>query len=183
MPIPDRSAPDRFGFAMSQGGNIYRFDLVTGERKVIKPAHPENVFLRFSWNAAIAHDPFNSKTIYYGSQFLHKSTDRGDSWEIVSADLTTNDPLKQKAIESGGLTYDATGAENHTTIITIAPSTLLEGVIWIGTDDGNVQLTQDGSDTWTEVGKNIKGVPPATWVPHIEPSKFDAAEAFVRANP
>ncbi len=177
--LPDMSNPARFGYSMSQGGNLSRFDLVTGERKVIKPAHPDGIFLRFNWNAAIAQDPFDTKTIYYGSQFVHRSTDRGESWNIISPDLTTNDPTKQNQIESGGITYDATGAENNTTILTIAPSTLEQGVIWVGTDDGNVQLTRDSGQTWTNVAKNIKGVPKATYVPHIEPSKFNDAEAFV----
>ncbi|MFQ5769175.1 MAG: hypothetical protein ACE5HX_01465 [bacterium] len=177
--LPDLSNPRRYGYAMSQGGNLRRFDLVTGERKSIRPVHPQGVRLRFNWNAAIASDPFDSKTIYYGSQFVHKSMNRGDSWEIISPDLTTNDPEKQRQIESGGLTYDVTAAENYTTIIAIAPSPVQRGVIWVGTDDGNVQVTQDGGQTWTNVVKNIKGVPAGTWVPHIEASKFNAGEAFV----
>jgi photosystem II stability/assembly factor-like uncharacterized protein len=177
--LPDMSAQARYGYAMSQGGNLYRFDLSTGERKNIKPAHPDGVFLRFNWNAAIAQDPFDKSTIYYGSQFVHKSTDHGDSWEMISPDLTTNDPEKQNQIESGGLSYDATGAENHTTIITIAPSPVQRGVIWAGTDDGHVQVTRDGGATWTNVVKNIKNVPEGTWVAHIEASKFEPAEAFV----
>ncbi|MCI0695648.1 hypothetical protein L0337_27055 [candidate division KSB1 bacterium] len=177
--LPDLSAPNRYGYAMSQGGNLVRFDLLTGERKFIKPTHPQGIYLRFNWNAGIAHDPFDPRTIYYGSQFLHKSTDRGETWEIISPDLTTNDPEKQQQLDSGGLTYDVTNAENHTTILTIAPSSLERGVIWVGTDDGNVQLTRDGGQTWTNVVKNIKGVPATTWAPHIEASKFNAAEAFV----
>jgi photosystem II stability/assembly factor-like uncharacterized protein len=170
----------RYGFAMSQGGNLVRFDALTGESKFIKPAHPDkNVKLRFNWNAGIAQDPFDKNTIYYGSQFLHKSTDKGDSWEVISPDLTTNDTTKQKADFSGGLTYDATSAENHTTILTIAPSPVKQGVIWVGTDDGNLQVTQDGGRTWTNVVKNVKGVPANTWIPQIQASKYNAGEAFV----
>jgi photosystem II stability/assembly factor-like uncharacterized protein len=176
---PDVSDPSRTGFGMSQGGNLYRFDLVTGERKSIKPAHPEGTFLRFNWNAAIAQDPFQRGTIYYGSQFVHRSTDRGESWEIISPDLTTDDPEKQKQLDSGGITYDATGAENHTTILTIAPSPVQQGLIWVGTDDGNVHVTRDGGKTWADVSKNIKGVSAGIWAPHIEPSRFSTAEAFV----
>ncbi|GAB4476718.1 MAG: hypothetical protein OHK0057_25710 [Thermoflexibacter sp.] len=170
----------RYGFAMSQGGNLVRFDALTGESKFIKPAHPDkNVKLRFNWNAGIAQDPFDKSTIYYGSQFLHKSTDKGDSWETISPDLTTNDTTKQKADFSGGLTYDATAAENHTTILAIAPSPVKQGVIWVGTDDGNLQVTQDGGKTWTNVVKNVKGVPANTWIPQIQASKYNAGEAFV----
>ena len=99
--------------------------------------------LRFNWNAGIAQDPFNDNTIYYGSQYLHRSKDRGENWEIISRDLTTNDPEKQKQSESWGRTYDVTGAENFTTIIAIAPSPVQEGAIWVGTDDGNVHFTED----------------------------------------
>ncbi|MFQ5652173.1 MAG: hypothetical protein ACE5IY_19765 [bacterium] len=176
--VPDRSEP-RTGYAMSQGGNLRRIDLVTGHQKFIKPIHPDGVRLRFNWNAGIAADPFDDQTIYYGSQFLHRSTDRGDSWQIISPDLTTNDPEKQKQLESGGLTYDVTAAENFTTIVTIAPSPVQQGVIWVGTDDGNVQVTQDGGTTWTNVVKNIKGVPAGTWVPQIQASTYRAGEAFV----
>jgi photosystem II stability/assembly factor-like uncharacterized protein len=168
----------RSGFAMSQGGELVRWDGVTGERKAVKPFHPDGIPLRFNWNAGIAVDPFDG-ALYYGSQFVHRSTDRGDSWTIISPDLTTNDPTKQQQDSSGGLTYDVTNAENHTTIMTIAPSPVARGVLWVGTDDGNVQVTRDGGATWTNVTDRIRGVPRAAWVPHIEPSKFDAGTAFV----
>ena len=176
--LVDASDPS-YGYAMSQGGNLIRFNWVTGERRDIRPWVPDGVDLRFNWNAGIAADPFNAKTIYYGSQFLHRSTNRGESWEIISPDLTTNDSTKQKQNESGGLTKDVTAAENHTTIMTIAPSPVQQGVLWVGTDDGNVQVTRDGGKTWTNTVKNIPGVPAATWVPHIEASKFDAGTAYV----
>ena len=167
------------GYAMSQEGFLSRWDLRTGERKDIRPAGPDGVELRFSWNAAIAIDPFDANTVYYGSQFVHKSTDRGDSWEIISPDLTTDNPEWQKQAESGGLTLDVTGAENFTTILTIAPSPVERGVTWVGTDDGRVHVTRDGGRTWMSVEKNVKGVPANTWVPHIEASKFDAATAYI----
>ncbi|MCU0393882.1 MAG: hypothetical protein MUE81_22455, partial [Thermoflexibacter sp.] len=177
VPDPEDS---RYGFSMSQGGNLVRYDLVSGESKFVKPAHPDkSVKLRFNWNAGIAQDPFDKKAIYYGSQHLHRSPDKGDSWETISPDLTTNDTTKQKADQSGGLTYDATAAENHTTILAIAPSAVKQGVIWVGTDDGNLQVTQDGGKTWTNVIKNVKGIPANTWIPQIQASKYNAGEAFV----
>jgi photosystem II stability/assembly factor-like uncharacterized protein len=177
--IVDPSDPD-FGYAMSQGGNLVRFDLKTGLWKALMPTQPDDdVELRFNWNAGIATDPFDIGTVYYGSQFVHKTTDQGQSWEIVSSDLTTNDSEKQKQAESGGLTLDVTAAENHTTILTIAPSPAEEGVIWVGTDDGNVQLTRDGGATWTNLIERFRGVPEATWVPHIEASKHAAGTAYV----
>ncbi len=175
--IMDPNAP-RYGYAMSQGGALVRFDAETGDGVSIRPAHAGGTTLRFNWNAGIAADPFDG-CIYYGSQFLHKSCDMGRSWEILSPDLTTDDPEKQRQLESGGLTYDVTDAENHTTILTIAPSPVEQGVIWVGTDDGNVQVTRDGGATWANVADRIRGVAANTWVPHIEASKHDAATAYV----
>jgi photosystem II stability/assembly factor-like uncharacterized protein len=179
---PDPEKPGA-GYGMSQGGNLYYFDTDLGTSQDIVPTESD-IKHRYNWNAGLAVDPLKPSTIYLGSQFVHKSPDKGRTWEIISPDLTTNDPEKQKQAESGGLTLDATNAENHTTIMCIAPSPVQEGVIWVGTDDGNVQLTRDGGKTWQLVSKDLtsgkKGkVPPATWIPHVEASKFDAATAYV----
>jgi len=173
--VPDPIAPD-YGYSMGQAGNLVRYHRPSGHLKKIKPVHPDGEFLRFNWNAGIAIDPHDNKTIYYGSQYLHKSSDHGSTWDIISPDLTTDDPEKQKWLETGGLTYDVTGAENHTTIITIDPSPLQKDVIWVGTDDGNIQVTQDGGQNWNKV--NIKGIPTATWVTQITASTYNVAEAF-----
>ncbi|MEO0330746.1 MAG: hypothetical protein AAF223_03530, partial [Bacteroidota bacterium] len=176
--VPD-SSDSRYLYAMWQGGNLQRVDLETGSNAYIKPQHPDGKFLRFNWNAAIAHDPFDDQTIYYGSQFVHKSTDRGETWEIISPDLTTDDPEKQKQLESGGLTYDATQAENFTTIVSITPSPHEEGVLWVGTDDGNVQVTRDGGQNWENVADRLKDVPEGTWVPQVHVSPHNPEEIFV----
>ena len=176
--VPDPLDND-YGYAMGQAGNLVRWHAPSGYLKKIKPVHPDGEYLRFNWNTGIAIDPHDQKTIYYGSQYLHKSSDYGDSWTIISPDLTTNDPEKQKFLETGGLSYDVTGAEFHTTIITIDPSPLRQGVIWVGTDDGNVQITRDGGQNWANVIQNIKGVPANTWVTQINASHHDAAEAVV----
>lgn len=168
------------GYSMSQGGSLQRFDLRTGAWHNIRPTPPEDgVELRFNWNAGIALDPFDPEVVYYGSQFLHRSPDRGENWEVISPDLTTNDPEKQRQEESGGLTLDVTAAENHTTTLTIAPSPVERGVIWVGTDDGNVQVTRDGGASWTNAVENIRGVPAHTWAPHVEASKHVAGRAYV----
>ncbi len=172
----------RFIYSMSQGGNLSRYDLKSGDRKNIRPVHPNGEKLRFNWNAGFAQDPINKNIIYYGSQYLHKSSNKGDSWEIISHDLTTNDPSKQKSNVSGGLTFDVTNAENFTTILAVAPSPIKEGIIWVGTDDGNVQLTKDGGKTWQNVAKNIKEVPGGSWIPQIRASSFNENEAFVVIN-
>ncbi len=166
------------GYSMSQSGYITRWDLKTGEIKDIRPGAPDGVKLRFNWNSGFALDPFDPAAIYYGSQFLHRSADRGRTWTIISPDLTTNNPAWQKQSQSGGLTLDASGAENHTTIIAIAPSPVARGVVWVGTDDGRLQVTRDGGTSWTSVEGNVRGVPAHTWVPEIRASRFDGATAF-----
>lgn len=179
MPVP---GDPRYCYAQSQGGALRRIDILTGSTKNIRPAADQGERLRFNWNAALAQDPFDNNTIYFGSQFIHRSTDRGDTWEKISPDLTTNDPEKQNQSRSGGLTPDVTGAENHCTIITISPSKISKGLIWAGTDDGNVQYTSDGGKTWTNVTDNIKGAPKKAWIPQVTASEHNPAEAFVVLN-
>lgn len=172
-------------YSMSQGGNVGRINYKTGERWNIRPPYlgiDEKNIYRFNWNAAIAQDPFDKSTIYYGSQHVHRSTNKGASWETISPDLTTNDSTKQDQSNTGGLTLDITGAENHCTILAIEPSPKQKGVIWIGTDDGNVQLTTDEGKTWTNFRGKIPGMPIGCWIPQIKASKYNAGEAFVVAN-
>ena len=136
--VPNESN-SRFGFGMSQQGSVSRYDAETGDNYTIKPTHPDpNILLRFNWNAAIAKDPFNPRTLYFGSQFVHKSKDEGLTWQVISPDLTTNDKSKQKQSDSGGLTLDATGAENHCTLLVIEPSPLEQNMLWTASDDGRV---------------------------------------------
>ena len=180
--MPDRGDPDNFGYSMSQGGNLQHFDKNTGARRSIRPVHPDGTALRFNWNAGLTSDPAEPGTIFLGSQFLHKSTDQGRSWQIISSDLTTDDPLKQRADVSGGLTIDASGAEMHTTIIAIGPSTREPGLIWVGTDDGNIQLTRDGGESWQNVRDNIRGLPHGIWIPDVQPSKHEPGRAYVVAE-
>ncbi len=180
--VPDPS-DKRYGYSMSQGGNVSRYDLETGGTNFIKPVHPvDSITLRFNWNAAISPDPFDTKTIYFGSQYLHKSTDKGENWEIISPDLTTNDPEKQKQDSSGGLTFDATGAENYTTILAIAPSPLNDKMIWVTTDDGNIQLTTDDGNSWQNKTGNLGGAAIGSWIPQIRPSTYNESECYVVVN-
>ncbi|MGW8121890.1 VPS10 domain-containing protein [Roseivirga echinicomitans] len=180
MADPDDS---RYGYSQSQQGNVSRYDKITGSSKRIKPTSDDpKVKLRFNWNSAMAQDPFDNSTIYFGSQFVHKSTNKGNSWTIISPDLTTNDTTKQNQDKSGGLTIDATGAENHTTLLVIEPSSLEKGVIWAGSDDGLVHVTRDGGATWANVSKNIKGVPEGSWVNQIKASRYNKGEAVAVIN-
>jgi len=180
--MPRKDDP-RYVFAESQGGELGLVDRKTGENKYIKPLHPDGqTKLRFNWNAALAQDPFQAHGIFFGSQFLHHSDDLGQTWSIISQDLTTNDTSKMHQDISGGLTFDATNAENHCTIIAIAPSPVENGVCWVGTDDGNVQLTRDHGKTWTNFAKDLPDAPQNAWIPAIEASSINAGEAFVVLN-
>ncbi|HXO18531.1 MAG TPA: glycosyl hydrolase [Thermoanaerobaculia bacterium] len=162
-----------------QGGNVSRNRLSTGESKDIKPlpaaGDPD---YRFNWNTPIHLSPSTPGTLYIGAQFLFRSRDRGESWERISPDLTTNDPKQQAQLQSGGLTIDNSSAENHTTIYSIAESTKNPQVIWVGTDDGNLQVTRDGGKSWTNVAGNVPGLPKGTWVSCVEAGRYDEATAF-----
>ncbi len=170
-------------YAMSQGGNLGKYNVKSGQEMDLRPPAPDvNTRLRFNWNAAFAQDPHDAATIYYGSQFLHKSTNRGFNWQIISPDLTTNDSVQQRQDENGGLSVDITGAENYNTLLCIAPSPKDRQVIWVGTDDGNVQLTRDGGKTWTNFRGKIPGMPAGAWIPQIRAGVHQAGEAFVVCN-
>ncbi|WP_293294790.1 hypothetical protein [Allomuricauda sp.] len=164
---------------MQGAENVWRIDTERQLTKTIQPLPAsEDQKLRWNWNAPMAISTHQPDRFYMGSQYLHKSEDMGDTWQIISPDLTTNDPAKQNQEDSGGLSMDNSGAENHTTIFTIAESAVDENVIWVGTDDGNVQVTQDGGKTWTNTVANIPGLPKNTWCYHIEASVFDKGTAY-----
>ncbi len=180
--VPDKD-DSRYGWSMSQQGNVVRYDHITGNNYGVKPTHPNpDMKLRFNWNAAINIDPFDNSTLYFGSQFVHKSTDKGLTWEVISPDLTTNNPAKLKQAESGGLTMDATGAENHCTILAIEPTPLEKDVLWAATDDGQVHLTKDGGANWTNLSKNLKDLPANSWITQIKASNKNKGEALLVAN-
>jgi photosystem II stability/assembly factor-like uncharacterized protein len=135
---------------------------------------------RFNWSTPIYLSPNNPRTIYFGGNHLLKSVDRGDHWMIISPDLTTNDKSKiEFAKPTGGMTPDVTGAETHCTIITISESPLTPGLLWVGTDDGNVQVTRNGGVSWTNVRPNLKGVPAGTWCSRVEASHFEDGTCYV----
>ena len=188
-------------YGESQQGSIFRMNVETRESKYIQPTKEntinydayvtddilkmqekagwgKNSPFRFNWNCAIVISPHNSQTVFFGGNVLFKTVDRGESWEIISPDLSTNDPIKIDR-KTGGLTADVTGAENHCSIITISESTLKPGIIWVGTDDGNVQLTMDGGNKWANLRSNFEGVPEGIWVSRVEASHFDTGTCFV----
>ncbi len=176
--FPDPSDPN-YVYAESQGGFIGRVNRVTLEGRLIKPEpnYGEGK-LRFNWNTPIHMSPNEKGTIYIGAQFLFRSRDHGQSWERISPELTTNDPEKQKQEESGGVTVDNSYAEMHTTIYSISESPRDGQTIWVGTDDGNLQITRDGAKTWTNVVGNVPNLPKASWVSWVEASLYDAGTAY-----
>ncbi|MEO0346626.1 MAG: glycosyl hydrolase [Pseudomonadota bacterium] len=171
---------DRILYTEYQGGQLKRVDRETLEIKRIQPAPEDGQDkLRFNWNTPLHLSPNKPGTLYYGAQYLFRSTDRGESWKAISPDLTTNDPQGQRQLESGGITVDNSTAENYTTIYSISESPLSHRTIWVGTDDGNLQLTRNGGRSWDNVVGNIEGVPAGTWVSRVEASPHDEATAFV----
>ena len=175
--LVDPTDPE-FVYAESQGGFIGRVNRRTHAARDIQPKAAYKEKLRFNWNSPIHASATQKGTIYLGAQFLFRSKDRGDTWERISGDLTTNDPEKQKQELSGGVTVDNSSAEMHTTIYSISESPKDSNVIWVGTDDGNVQLSKDAGKTWSNVTANIAGLPKFSWVSWIEASRFDAQTAY-----
>jgi photosystem II stability/assembly factor-like uncharacterized protein len=170
-------------YAESQGGYMGRVNIHTHEARDIQPRLGAQDLkrykkLRFNWNAPIALSPHDPNAIYVGAQFLFRSPDHGQTWQRISPDLTTNDPEKQKQEQSGGVTVDNSVAEMHTTIFSISESPLTAGLIWVGTDDGNVQLTRDGGEHWDNVVGNVHGLPKNSWVNWVQASSFAPGTAY-----
>jgi len=177
-------------FANLQGGVIFHVNTKTGDIRTIHPypkitgsagdAIKDHKY-RFNWDSPIHISPHDPNTVYFGGNLLFASNDRGYNWIELSGDLTTND--KSKQLTSGGEVYqDNTAAEFHCTIITIAESPIEKGVIWCGTDDGNIQITRDGGKTWTNVIKNFTGLPAYSWIGKIHASEHMGGTALVIAD-
>jgi len=175
--LPDPTDPDAV-YAEAQGGYLGRIDLKTRAWRDLQPKPGLHEKLRFNWNAPLHLSPNQKGTLYLGAQLLFRSRDRGTTWERISPDLTTNDPLKLRQEESGGITVDNSVAEMHGTIYTIGESPRNGKVIWVGTDDGKVQLTRDGGKSWRDVTPPAAQLPAASWVSWIEPSRTAPGVAY-----
>lgn len=173
----DPGDPD-YLYAEYQGGGIARINRHTHEARDIQPKARAGEKLRFNWNTPVHLSPNDRGTIYIGAQFLFRSADGGQRWERISPDLTTNDPKKQRQEETGGITVDNSAAEMHTTLYSISEAPTERGVIWVGTDDGNVQVTRNGGKDWTNVTRNLKGLPKASWVSWVEASRHAPGTAY-----
>lgn len=178
----DPSDPD-YIYAEAQGGTIGRVNRKTHESRDIQPLPQyKEGKLRFNWNTPIHVSPTQKGTVYIGAQFLFRSGDRGQTWDRISPDLTTNDPEKQKQEQSGGVTIDNSAAEMHTSIYAITESPRNPNLIWVGTDDGNIQVTRDGGKTWENEASNIKDLPKTAWISSIEAGHFDEGTAYVTVD-
>ena len=187
--VPDLAKPWLI-YSDAQGGMLSITDTRTGTQKTIYP-YPNRVGsvgdamighkYRFNWNSPIALSPQNPGVVYFGGNVLFKSTNHGNSFEVISPDLTTNDPAKQQS-SGGPIVVDNTAAEFHSTLLSISPSPLDSMLIWTASDDGVVQVTRDGGRTWSNVFKNVPGLKPAAWLATVEASHFDAGTAYVVAD-
>ncbi|HEY8225570.1 MAG TPA: hypothetical protein VIG25_09850 [Pyrinomonadaceae bacterium] len=171
----------------SIGGIVERYDLRTGQARNVE-VWPEQVNgspaadlkYRFVWTFPLTISPHDHKKLYVGSQYVHQTTDDGQSWQVISPDLTTNDKSKQGF--SGGLTGDNIGVEYFSVIFAIAESPKEPSLIWVGTNDGLVQLTRDGGKNWTNVTSNIPSLPKWGTISNIEPSRFNAGTAYLTVD-
>ncbi|MCH8961322.1 MAG: hypothetical protein IH820_08375, partial [Bacteroidetes bacterium] len=184
----------RVVYTEMENGNSFRYDPLTHQISGMRPT-PQTIEnyeavipdsmrqggreFRWNWTAPLVMSPHDPKTLFAGANHLFKTENGGEAWTIISPDLTTNDPVKRVRGRSGGLTPDNSGAERHCSITTVSPSPVEAAVIWVGTDDGNVQITRDGGHAWTNVRARIPGVPDGIWVSRIEASHFDQGTAYV----
>lgn len=178
-------------YTEGENGSFRRYDAETRASTPTRPSQSNIVnyaevlgtaargtgMFRFNWSAPLVMSPHNPTTLFLGGNYLFRTTDRGDSWRIISPDLSTNDSAKINA-PHGGITRENTGAETHGTITSVSQSPIVAGVIWVGTDDGNLQVTRDGGATWANTRSAVKGVPSGTWVGRVEASHFDPAVAY-----
>ncbi|MBX6364006.1 MAG: hypothetical protein IRZ00_09080, partial [Gemmatimonadetes bacterium] len=180
LPLP--SNPD-IVWASCYGNTVTRFDDGVGRARHVAPwmhtldAEPNKVKYRCHWTPPLAIDPFDPETVYYGCQVVFRTRNQGQSWEVISPDLSTNDP--RYVVSSGGIIGDNLGQFYGEVVFAIAPSPVQRGLIWAGTNDGQLWYTRDGGGRWTNVTKNLKGLPAWGTIRQIAPSHFDPATAYV----
>ena len=181
-------------YSSMENGSYFRYNPKTHDIQRISPSHnttlnydeyiprnPEDLRseIRFNWSAPMVMSPHDPATLFVAGNYVYRSRDKGSTWRIISPDLSTNDPVKRQEGVSGGITPDNTGAETHCSVHSLSISPISEDVIWAGTDDGNVQVTIDGGQNWSNVRAAIPDVPPGLWVSRVEASQFERGRSYV----
>jgi photosystem II stability/assembly factor-like uncharacterized protein len=183
--IPDLQDPNVV-WATCYGDEVTRWDARAKEARSVSPylhtidSAPTDIKYRCHWTPPMAIDPFDHNTVYYGCQVIFKTTNGGQSWTVASPDLSTQDP--SHIVSSGGVVGDNLGQFYGEVVFAIAPSKIQKGLIWAGTNDGQVWYTKDGTANWVNVTKNISGLPPLGTISAISPSNFDPGTAYVAVD-
>lgn len=183
--IPDPVDPN-IVWATCYGDEVTRWDAKTRQARSVSPwlhtldSPPNDTKYRCHWTPPLAIDPFDHNTVYYGCQVIWKTTNAGQSWTVISPDLSTQDP--SRIVPSGGIVGDNLGQFYGEVVFAIAPSQKQKGLIWAGTNDGQVWYTKDGGANWNNVSKNISGMPAWGTITCIEPSHFDPGTAYVAVD-
>ncbi|MGB2645093.1 MAG: hypothetical protein WBG02_05225 [Candidatus Acidiferrum sp.] len=183
--VPDQVDPN-IVWATCYGDEVTRWDARTKEARSVSPylhtldAPPNDIKYRCHWTSPLAIDPFDHNTVYYGCQVIFKTTNGGQSWKVTSPDLSTQDT--SKIVPSGGIVGDNLGQFYGEVVFSIAPSKIQKGLIWAGTNDGQVWYTKDGAATWTNLTKNISGMPAWGTIASIAPSTFEAGTAYIAVD-
>ena len=183
--LPDLVDPN-IVWSSCYGNKLTRFDARTRSPRSVAPwmisldSPPNEAKYRCHWTAPLAIDPFDHNTVYYGCQVIFRTSNAGQSWTVISPDLSTQDPTRIAA--SGGIVGDNLGQFYGEVVFAIAPSEIQKGLIWAGTNDGKVWYTRDGGATWSDVTKNIAGMPAWAVISKIEPSHFEPGTAYIAAD-
>ncbi|HWJ20731.1 MAG TPA: hypothetical protein VNS52_00130 [Gemmatimonadaceae bacterium] len=183
--LPDVTNPD-IVWASCYGNTVTRWNAKTKLARSVSPwvhtldSPPNALEYRCHWTPPLAIDPFDHETVYYGCQVIFKTTNGGQSWRVISPDLSTRD--SSRIVSSGGIVADNLGQFYGEVVFAIAPSEVQRGLVWAGTNDGQIWNTRDGGATWTNVTRNVRGLPAWGTVRKIEPSHFDSATAYVAVD-
>ncbi len=183
--LPDPADPDVV-WASCYGNEVTRYNAKTKEARSVSPwihtldSPPNETKYRCHWTAPMAIDPFDHNTVYYGCQVVFKTSNAGQSWDVISPDLSTKDPTR--IVPSGGIVGDNLGQFYGEVVFAIAPSAIQKGLIWAGTNDGKIWYTRDGGAHWNDVTANVGGMPAWGTVSKIQPSFFDAGTAYAAVD-
>lgn len=183
--LPDLTNPN-IVWSSCYGDEVTRWDAKSRLARSVAPwlhtldSAPNQTKYRCHWTPPLAIDPFDHDTVYYGCQLVFKTTNSGQSWSEASPDLSLQDPTK--IVSSGGVVGDNLGQFYGDVVFAIAPSQIKKGLVWAGTNDGQIWYTEEGGGMWTNVTKNLPGLPPFGTITSIEPSHFNAGTAYVTVD-